>query len=426
MNPELFTNNNKHLFSNLWRKVLLFLSVFGPATITAMADNDAGGVATYSIAGAKLGYPILFLLPIITLLLAITQEMGMRLTIITRRGLADLIREKYGVRAALFMFGALLIANIGTLVTELSAVKTTSAMFNISPVPAVIAIVLISFVVITRGNYKLTQNIMLVACLFFLAYIFSAFKAKPDWGQATSNLIFPHGVDFTQSYMRDFLIIGMGVLGTTITPWGQFFISSFASDKKIEKGKVGLSQLETYWGAFLTDFFSFFMIVATAATLYVNKITLVSGEQAALAIQPFAGKMAGMLFAFGILNAGFMGLVVVSLSTAYAFAEFFGVSGSLDDSFKKSKTFYILYGIQLLVAMLIAIFSSVSLFQIAVITQIINAIALPLVFYYLISLTSDRNLMGDYVNNPFQKWFAIACSVFIVIASVFTVASIFF
>ncbi|MEI7848315.1 MAG: divalent metal cation transporter [Chloroflexota bacterium] len=426
MNPELFTNNNKRLFSNLWRKVLLFLSVFGPATITAMADNDAGGVATYSIAGAKLGYPILFLLPIITLLLAVTQEMGMRLTIITRRGLADLIREKYGVRAALFMFGALLIANIGTLVTELSAVKTTSAMFNISAVPAVIAIVLVSFVVITRGNYKLTQNIMLVACLFFLAYIFSAFKAKPDWGQATSNLIFPHGVDFTQSYMRDFLIIGMGVLGTTITPWGQFFISSFASDKKIEKGKVGLSQLETYWGAFLTDFFSFFMIVATAATLYVNKITLVSGEQAALAIQPFAGKMAGMLFAFGILNAGFMGLVVVSLSTAYAFAEFFGVSGSLDDSFKKSKTFYILYGVQLLVAMLIAIFSSVSLFQIAVITQIINAIALPLVFYYLISLTSDRNLMGDYVNNPFQKWFSIACSVFIVIASVFTVASIFF
>ena len=426
MNNELFINNNKRFFSNFWKKVLLFLSVFGPATITAMADNDAGGVATYSIAGAKLGYPILFLLPIITLLLAITQEMGMRLTVITRRGLADLIREKYGVRAAVFMFAALLIANIGTLVTELSAVKTTSAIFNISPIPAVIAIVLVSFVVITRGNYKLTQNIMLLACLFFLAYIFSAFKARPDWGLATSNLVFPHGVNFTGSYMRDFLIIGMGVLGTTITPWGQFFISSFASDKKIEKGKVGLSQLETYWGAFLTDFFSFFMIVATAATLYVRGITLVSGEQAAMAIQPFAGELAGKLFALGILNAGFMGLVVVSLSTAYAFAEFFGVSGSLDDSFKKSKTFYILYGIQLLAAMLIAIFSSVSLFQIAVFTQTINAVALPLVFFYLIKLTSDPALMGEYVNNPFQKWFAIICSVVIVIASVFTVASIFF
>jgi len=286
--------------------------------------------------------------------------------------------------------------------------------------------VLVSFVVITRGNYKLTQNIMLLACLFFLAYIFSAFMARPDWGLATSNLVFPHGVDFTSSYLRDYLLIGMGVLGTTITPWGQFFISSFASDKKIEKGKVGLSQLETYWGAFLTDFFSFFMIVATAATLYVNRITLVSGEQAAMAIQPFAGKLAGMLFALGILNAGFMGLVVVSLSTAYAFAEFFGVSGSLDDSFKKSKTFYILYGLQLLAAMLIAIFSSVSLFQIAVVTQTINAVALPLVFFYLIRLTNDRNLMGEYANNPFQKWFSIICSVVIVIASVFTIlASIF-
>jgi Mn2+/Fe2+ NRAMP family transporter len=426
MNNELFVNNNRRFFSGLWKKLLLFLSVFGPATITAMADNDAGGVATYSIAGAKLGYPILFLLPIITLLLAITQEMGMRLTIITRRGLADLIREKYGVRAALFMFIALLIANIGTLVTEISAVKTTSQMFNISPIPAVIAIVLVSFIVITRGNYKFTQNIMLVACLFFLAYIFSAVKAKPDWGLATSNLVFPHGVDFTQSYLRAYLIIGMGVLGTTITPWGQFFISSFAFDKKIEKGKVGLSQLETYWGAFLTDFFSFFMIVATAGTLYVNKIVLESGEQAALAIKPFAGELAGKLFALGILNAGFMGLVVVSLTTAYAFAEFFGVSGSLDDSFKKSKTFYILYMLQLVVATLMVIFSNVSLFQVAVVTQIINAVALPLVFYYLIKLTSDRDLMGDFTNNPFQKWFSIVCSVVIVIASIFTVASVFF
>jgi Mn2+/Fe2+ NRAMP family transporter len=425
-NNELFINNNRRFFSSLWKKVLLFLSVFGPATITAMADNDAGGVATYSIAGAKLGYPILFLLPIITLLLAITQEMGMRLTIITRRGLADLIREKYGVRAAVFMFIALLIANIGTLVTEISAVKTTSQMFNISPIPAVIAIVLVSFIVITRGNYKFTQNIMLIACLFFLAYIFSAVMAKPDWGLATSNLIWPHGVDFTQTYLRDYLIIGMGVLGTTITPWGQFFISSFAFDKKIEKGKVALSQIETYWGAFLTDFFSFFMIVATAGTLFVNGIVLTSGEEAALAIKPFAGELAGKLFALGILNAGFMGLVVVSLTTAYAFAEFFGVSGSLDDSFKKSKTFYILYMLQLVVATLVVIFSNVSLFQVAVVTQIINAVALPLVFYFLIKLTSDDKLMGEFVNNPFQKWFAIICSVVIVIASIFTVATLFF
>lgn len=424
MEDKVFFNRNRRLFSSLWKRLLLILAVFGPATITAMADNDAGGVATYSIAGAKLGYPILFLLPIITILLAVTQEMGMRLTVITRRGLADLIRERYGVRASMFMFGTLLMANIGTLITELSAVKTTSSMFGIPPIPAVIVIVIIAFVLITRGNYKITQSIMLLACVFFLVYIFSALKAKPDWNLALSNLVYPHGVEFTPAYMKDYLIIGMGVLGTTITPWGQFFISSFAYDKKIEKGQVGLSQLETYWGAFLTDFFSFFMIVATAATLFVNHIVLDSGERAALAIAPFAGKIASQLFAVGILNAGFMGLVIVSLSTAYAFAEFFGLSGSLDDTFKESKTFYILYIAQLLIATLFVLISNVSLFQVALVTQIINAVALPPVFYYLVKLTSDRGLMGNFVNNVFQKNFAVVSSVVIVIASIFTVVAV--
>jgi Mn2+/Fe2+ NRAMP family transporter len=217
----------------------------------------------------------------------------------------------------------------------------------------------------------------------------------------------------------------MGVLGTTVTPWGQFFISSFAFDKKMEKDTLKYSQFETYLGAFWTDFFSFFMIVATAATLFVNAIPLVSGEQAALAIKPFAGQLASTLFAVGILNAGFMGVVIVSLSTAYAFAEFFGLSGSLDDDFKKSKTFYILFVIQLLIVGLIVTFTNLSLFKVAVITQTINAIALPLVFYYLIKLTNDRSLMGEFANNKFQKYFAVICTVVIMIASAVTLASYF-
>jgi Mn2+/Fe2+ NRAMP family transporter len=420
---ETTAPRKRRVLPGFWKRILIFLSIFGPATITAMADNDAGGVATYSIAGAKLGYPILFPLLIITVLLGVTQEMGMRLTVITRKGLADLIREKFGVKAALFMFGALLVANIGTLITEVAAIKTTSAMLNIPPIPFVMAVVLVSFFFVTKGNYKLTQGIMLVASLFYIVYIISAVKAHPDWGMAVSNLFYPHGVEMTSVYLRDFLLIGMGVLGTTITPWGQFFISSFAFDKKIEKGKINYSQMETYWGAFLTDFFSFFMIVATAATLFIHSIPLVSGEQAALAIQPFAGKLAGTLFAIGILNAGFMGLVIVSLSTAYAFAEFFGLSGSLNDSYQKSKTFYILFVIQLIVATVVALFIPLSLFKVAVFTQTINAVALPPVFYFLIRLTNDRQLMGEFANNMFQKYFAIICTIVIIVASVFTVAA---
>jgi Mn2+/Fe2+ NRAMP family transporter len=325
----------------------------------------------------------------------------------------------------MFMFGSLLLANIGTLVTELSAVKVTSTLLDLPGIPSVILVVLVSFIFISRGNYKLTEKIMLISSLFFLCYIISAVMAKPDWGLATSNLLYPHGAVWTPSYSRDFLLIGMGVLGTTITPWGQYFISSFAYDKKIEKGKVSYSQLETYWGAFLTDFFSFFMIVATAATLYVNKIDLVSGEQAAMAIAPFAGKLAGTLFAVGLLNAGFMGLVVVSLSTAYAFAEFFGLSGSLNDTFKESKTFYILFIVQLVIALGISILPNIKLFQLAVFTQTINAISLPVVFYFLIKLTSDKELMGEFANNKFQFYFSIACTIIILIASFFTMGAAF-
>ena len=422
---KAFVTTKPKMLSGVWKRVLVFLSIFGPATITAMADNDASGVATYAVAGAKLGYPVLFLLLIVTVLLGITQEMGIRLTIVTRRGLADLIRERYGVTASVFIFTALFIANLGILVVDAAAVEVMADIFHLPPAPMVILVCAIAYLVIVKGNYKFTQYFMLIASLFFLVYIVSAVKARPDWGMALSNLLYPHGVAVTSQYLRDYLVIGMGVLGTTVTSWGQFFISSFSSDKKIEKGKVSYSQLETYWGAFLTDFFSFFMIVATAATLYVHGVALDSGEQAALAIQPFAGNMAGILFGIGILNAGFMGLVIVSLSTAYAFAEFFGVPGSLDDSFKKSKTFYIIFLLQLILACGIVLFPAVSLFKIIIITQVISAFTLPPIFYYLIKFTSDKNLMGEFVNNAFQKYFAVTCTVLIVIASVFTIVSIF-
>jgi Mn2+/Fe2+ NRAMP family transporter len=424
---NVFSFLRQKWLSNPWiRRLVLLLSVFGPATIAAMADNDAGGVATYSVAGATLGYPILFPLAIITVLLGITQEMGMRLTLVTRRGLADLIREKYGVKVSLFIFASLFVANLGTITTEVSAIRTVSGMLNIPAVPFLIGMLLIAFLFITKGNYKLTQTIMLVVSLFYLTYIISAVKAKPDWGMALGNLVYPHGVAWTSKYLVSYLVIGMGVLGTTITPWGQFFISSFAFDKKIDADTLKYSQFETYWGAFLTDFFSFFMIVATAATLFVRGIVLTSGEQAAEAIRPFAGDLAGTLFAVGILAAAFMGLVIVPLSTAYAFSEFFGLSGSLDNDFQKSKTFYILFIAQLILAALITAIPGISLFHFAIASQTLNAMILPLVFFYLINLTGNQTLMGEHANNFFQKYFTSIASVFIVIASIFTVVAVVF
>jgi len=409
----------------LKRSLIIFFSIFGPATITAMADNDASGVATYAIAGAQLGYPILFLLGWVTILLAITQEMGMRLSLVTRKGLGDIIRENYGIKTSLFIFGCLVIANMGTIIVDVAAFKTTATLLHLPAIPIAFFLIIVTFIFVTKGNYKLTQNIMLVSCLFYLAYIFSAFKANPDWGLATSNILWPNGVAFTTNYWKNYVITGLAVLGTTITPWGQFFISSFGLDKKIEKGKLIFSQIETYWGAFLTDFFSFFMIVATAATLYVHNVTLTSGEQAAMAIEPFAGKLAATLFAFGIMNAGFMGIVIVGLSTAYAFSEFFGYSGGLDTTYTKSKTFYTLFLLQLIFAFFVVLLPFVDLFKIALASQILNAMALPPIFYYLIKFTNNKNIMGQYTNNKFQKWFAVGGTVLIAIASLFTVIAQF-
>ncbi|MDO8610893.1 MAG: divalent metal cation transporter [bacterium] len=412
---------------NKWKfRILIFFSIFGPATITAMADNDASGVITYAIAGAKLGYPILFALFWITILLGVTQEMGMRVSLVTRKGLGDLIREFHGIKVSMFIFISLFIANMGTIILDIAAFKTTAALLHWPPIPLIIIMLLVTFIFVTKGNYKMTQNIMLISSFFYLAYIFSAIMAHPNWSLAFKNLVWPQGVHFTNSYIKDYIIIGLGVLGTTITPWGQFFISSFGLDKKIHVDKLKFSQIETYWGAFLTDFFSFFMIIATAATLFINKIVLVDGNQAALAIEPFAGKLASTLFALGILNAGFMGIVIVGLSTTYAFSEFFGYSGSLDRTFKQSRTFYILFFIQLFIGFVIVCFPAVDMFKIAIASQILNAMTLPPIFYFLIKIANNPNHMGVFKNSTFQKWFAIIGTVIIIFASLFTVASVIF
>ncbi len=394
-----------------------FLAVFGPATITAMADNDAAGVATYSLAGAKFGYAILFILPIITLLLAISQEMGARIAICTGKGLADLIREKFGLKISLLVFIGLAIANMGTIVANMAAIKTTAVIFNLPVVPLIIGIIIISFLFVTKGNYRINQNIFLISALFYIAYIFSAIKARPDWSQAFAGLVIPPANLFDRNY----IFAAIAVLGTTITPWGQFFISSFVFDKKIDLKQLKFTQLETFLGAFLTDFFSFFMIVATAATLYINKIPLLTGEQASLAIKPFAGNLAGTLFGLGILNAGFMGVVIVALSTAYVFSEFFGFEGSLDAPFNKGRIFYILFLSQLILAALIVLLPSISLFKIVFYTQSLNGVLLPFVFYFLLKITNNPDLMGTHVNKKWYNYFAIIASVVIVLASLFTV-----
>lgn len=409
----------RFLWSRYKLRILLFLAVFGPATITAISDNDAAGVATYSLAGAQFGYSILIILIPITLLLAVTQEMGVRIAVVTGKGLGDLIRERYGAVLSIFIFFILLVANLGTVVANFSALKATATMFHIPPIFLILGVVIFSFLFITKGSYKTNQRLFLFGIIFYFAYLFSAFNSRPDWGRATLNLFVP--LDVTLS--KEFIFAAIAVLGTTITPWGQFFVQSFIIDKHIQPDKLKFSQLETYFGAFLTDFFTFFMIVATAATLYTHGVALTSGEQAALAIKPFAGELASLLFGLGLFNAAIMGIVIISLTTAYAFSEFFGVTGSIDAPFERGKMFYGLFLFQLLAAAAIVLLPSVSLFAVVFYTQSLNALLLPMIFFFLLKFTNNKDLMGIHTNPKFYNYFAIAASVIIVCASSFVVVS---
>lgn len=403
------------------RRILLFFSVFGPATITAMADNDAAGVATYSLAGAKYGYSILFILLIVTILLALTQEMGVRIAVVTGKGLGDLIRERYGVVISVIIFSFLVFANMGTIIANLSAIKATAEMFKLPAAPLLLVFVSLAYIFVSRGSYKTNQNIFLISALFYIAYIFSAIKSSPDWGLAMTSVVFPTNITLN----KEFIFGAIAVLGTTITPWGQFFIQSYVIDKNVSLDKLKYMQFETYIGAFLTDLFSFFMIVATATTLFAHSVPLISGEQAALAIRPFAGTLASVLFGFGLLNAGFMGMIIVSLTTAYAFSEFFGIKGSLDESFERGKIFYIIFLFQLITASIIVMFPFVSLFKIVFFTQSFNGILLPFVFFFLLQFANNRELMGKYINNRVYNYICIIASIIIISASLFTVVSLF-
>lgn len=411
----------KLLYYTVRRNLFLFLGVFGPATITAISDNDAAGVATYSLAGAKFGYSILFVLFFVTILLAVTQEMGVRIAVVTKKGLGDLIRERYGLRVAVFVFLILFIANMGTIVANFAALKATSQMFNVPTLPFLIGIVVLAFIFIAKGNYAINQKVFLIGVLLYFAYIFSALKAKPDWGMALTSLIYPKDFHFSKEYV----FAGIAVLGTTITPWGQFFIQSYVNDKKISLKSLKLAQFETYFGAFITDFFSFFMIVATAATLFAHSIPLVSGEAAAIAIKPFAGEFAGTLFGLGLMNAGIMGIIIISLSTAYAFSEFFGYEGSLDSPFERGKLFYGIFLFQLILAMFIVLIPSVSLFKIVFYTQSLNSLLLPIILFFLLKITNLKHVMGEYTNSRLYNYFTIFSVILIIAASVFTFVSLF-
>ncbi len=393
-------------------KLLILVAVVGPGLITAFADNDAGGVATYSVAASKFGYSMLTTLIPITIVLMTTQEIGSRLAVVSGKGLGDLIREKFGIRVSVLIFALLFFVNFGVIIQDVGGLKDGLALFHLNLwifLPVVIAFL---FFFITKASYAKVEKFFLFLIFFYVAYFVSAILSKPDWGLVGKSLIMPTGkISF------DYLYTSIAVLGTTVTAWGQFFINSYVKDKKLTVDRIGYNRLEIYVGAFLTDIVSLFMMVAVAATVFAHNVHIQGAADAALAIKPFAGDLAGVMFGAGLIVAGFIGAAIVPLATAYAFSEFFGYEGSLDVSFSRSRLFYGFFIVQVLLGVAAISFPNFALFKFTLYADFVNGLFLPVIFFFLYKFANDREIMGKYRNSRLQNVLLVGSGIVITIAA---------
>lgn len=383
----------------------IFLAILGPGIITACADNDAGGITTYSVAGAHFGYSLLWMLLITTFCLAVVQEICARMGAVTGKGLSDLIRENFGLRWTLFAMTVLLVANIFTLIADFAGIAASLEIFNISKWFSIPIMTFVIWYTVLRGSYKLVERVFLGFCLVQFAYVFSGFLAHPDWGLALRHTFVP-----TFQFEPSYLLVFIGVIGTTITPWMQFYIQSSIRDKGINVKQYKYERLEVLFGAFFTDFISFFIIVACAATIYKMGIPIETAKDAAVALGPIAGDFAETLFAIGLFGASTLTASIVSLSSAYALCEAFGWESGINKNFREAPVFYGLYTFLLVLAALIVLLPNISLIFVMLLSQEVNGILLPFILVFMILLVNNKRIMGVHVNSRFYNiiaWFTV-------------------
>ncbi|MBP2628119.1 MAG: natural resistance-associated macrophage protein [Firmicutes bacterium] len=384
----------KNMVKNLRIRLGLFLSVMGPGVVTAFADNDAGGIATYAAAGAKYGYGLLFTVLISSVCLAIAQEISARTGAVTGRGLSDLIRELFGVKWTFFAMIVLLIANIGTTASEFSGIATSFEIFGVSKFISVPIMALLVWWLVLKGNYSRIEKIFFMLCATFLSYIVSGIIINPPWEEVLMASVTP-----TFASDGAFLMMAIGVIGTTITPWGQFYIQAAVVDKGITAKDYRYVFWDVMLGAFFTWLIAFFIIVATAATLYANNISIETAKDAAMALEPLAGKYASMLFSFGLLGASMLAAFILPLSTAYAVCEAFGFESGVSKTSKEAPVFFVIYTVLIVLGAGIALWPGLSLYKVMLASQVINGVLLPPILIFMVLIASNVSIMGQYKNS---------------------------
>ncbi|HEM55463.1 MAG TPA: divalent metal cation transporter [Thermodesulfobium narugense] len=406
---------------SLFKKILLFLTIMGPGIITANVDNDAGGITTYSITGATTGYKLLWVLIPMTLALIVVQEMAARMGAVTRKGLADLIRENFGVKMTILILLGILIADFGNTISEFAGIAASMEIFNISKYISIPICAIFVWWTVLKGSYKFVERVFLFACLVYLCYIPSAFMANPPWGEVAKNIVIPH-LEFSPS----FLSILIGFIGTTITPWMQFYIQSSTVEKGLTEKEYKYLRLDVIMGNTMTNVIAFFIVVCCAATLFVHNVNITDAKDAALALKPFAGNLASTLFAIGLFNASIFSACVLPLATAYYVCEALGFNAGLNFTWKEAPVFYALTTFLIFFGATVILIPKAPLIPIMFWSQVINGVILPFVLLYMLKIINNKDIMGEYTNSrTFNIVAWLTTIVLIVLTLLMIITSIF-
>ena len=405
-------------FKLLFARLGMYLAILGPGLITASADNDAPGIATYSMAGSTYGYRFLWLLVVVTFGEVVVQEMAARMGAVTGKGTADLIRERFGVKMTAFAMLCLLLANLGTTVAQFAGIAAGTELFGLSRYITVpLAALLVGFIVL-RGSYQHVEKVLLVLCLSALSYVVSAFIISPPWIEVLQNAVVP-----AFELDADFIVAVLATIGTTITPWGIVYMQASVADKGVKLEEYRLTRVDVTFGAVWGNIVSAFIIICTAATLFTVGISVETAEQAAMALEPLVGVGARYLFAAGLLGASLLAASVLPLSTAYAVCEAFGWERGLDQRPREARIFYGLYaGISVLIELVVLI-PGIPLFPLMWLSQSMNAILLPVLLILVLKLVNDRRIMGTWTNSRLQNGFVWALTLVIGLITLVLLAS---
>ena len=374
------------------RLALLFM-ILGPGIITANVDNDAGGITTYSVAGARYGYGLLWMLPLVVLALIIVQEMSARLGIVTGKGLADLIRERLGLRATAVLLGLLVIANLANTVSEFAGVAASMEIFGISKFISVPLAAIVVWLIIVKGNYKSVERVFLVASLIYLTYVASGVLARPVWDEVFRAAVTP-------SFHLDagYVTLFVTVIGTTIAPWMQFYQQASIVDKGLKPADLPYERLDVLVGSVFAVLVAGFIVIACAATIFSGGLTIETAKDAALALRPLAGPYAATLFALGLLNASVFSAAILPLSTAYVVCEAFGWESGVDRRLREAPVFFGIYTALIVLGAGIILLPIRSLIQTMLASQTLNGVLLPVILVVMLILINDRRIMGRYAN----------------------------